>query len=197
MRSTLRSTALQAAEPASGEDRAARIIAGFHAALGEMRCVGSERMLRLGVSMSHLHVMTMLERHGEMTMSSLAEMLDVSLSNATGLIDRMEERGFVERCRVPDDRRVVLVRITEAGSQLLAQVDVLRDDLLLKVLGRLDPAALERLDMALADIRGAASAVLTTEPSLDWHQHLHTHEHPHGHAVPAPEPGPVAASHRH
>ena len=45
-------------------------------------------------------------------MSRLAEMLDVSLSNATGLIDRMEERGFVERIRVPEDRRVVLVRIT-------------------------------------------------------------------------------------
>ena len=45
-----------------------------------------------------------------MPMSRLAEMLDVSLSNATGLIDRMEERGFVERIRVPDDRRVVLVQ---------------------------------------------------------------------------------------
>ena len=48
-------------------------------------------------------------------MSRLADMLDVSLSNATGLIDRIEERGFVERIRVPSDRRIVLVRITAAG----------------------------------------------------------------------------------
>ena len=51
--------------------------------------------------MAQLHVMNLLERHGEMPMSRLAEMIDVSDSNATGLIDRVEERGFVERIRVP------------------------------------------------------------------------------------------------
>jgi len=30
-----------------------------------------------------------------MTMSRLADLLDVSLSNATGIIDRMEEKGFI------------------------------------------------------------------------------------------------------
>ena len=56
-------------------------------------------------------------------MSRLAELLDVSLSNATGIVDRMEERGLVERVRVPDDRRVVLVRI---GPQRAS--DALRRD---------------------------------------------------------------------
>ena len=48
-------------------------------------------------------------------MSRLAELLDVSFSNATGIVDRMAERGLVERVRVPDDRRVVLVRIGRQG----------------------------------------------------------------------------------
>ena len=57
--------------------------------------------------MTQLHILYMLDRHGEMPMSRLAEVLDVSLSNATGLIDRIEERGFIERIRVaggPPDR---------------------------------------------------------------------------------------------
>ena len=105
----------------------AAIIADFRASIGELKCIGSERLVRLGISMTQLHVMHLLDRHGEMPMSRLAEMLDVSLSNATGLIDRVEERGFVERIRVPSDRRIVLVRITPAGRQMLDEVETVRE----------------------------------------------------------------------
>ena len=56
----------------------AGIIADFRAAMGELKCIGSERLVRQGISMTQLHVMHMLERHGEMAMSRLAELLDVS-----------------------------------------------------------------------------------------------------------------------
>ena len=62
-------------------DATDRIIADFGAAMGELRCIGSERLVKAGVSMTQLHVLSMLERHGEMTMSRLAGSLDVSLSN--------------------------------------------------------------------------------------------------------------------
>ena len=65
--------------------------------------------------MAQLHILYTLQRNGEMPMSRLAEMLNVSLSNATGLIDRIEERGLIERTRVPEDRRIVLIRVTAAG----------------------------------------------------------------------------------
>ena len=176
------------------QERTARVAAAFRDGLREIRCMGSERLLRHAVSMSHLHVMSMLEQHGEMTMNELAETLDVSLSNTTGLVDRMTERGFVERVRVADDRRIVLVRITDAGCQVLAEVDILRDELLAKVLGRLDDAALERLERSLGDIRGAVMDVLGSEAAFDWHQHLHQHSHAHGHA-PGGASTPAAAAH--
>jgi len=66
-----------------------------------LKCASSERVLRLGISMAQLHILYTLQRTGEMPMSRLAELLNVSLSNATGLIDRIEERGLVERTRVP------------------------------------------------------------------------------------------------
>lgn len=147
-----------------------RIIADFRSAMAELRCMGSERLLRLGVSMSQLHVMSMLDRHGDMPMSRLAEMVDVSLSNATGLIDRMEERGFVERVRVPDDRRVVLVRITETGRRLLDDIEVLRAETLRTVLDRLDPGQLDGIARATADLRDALAAVAAAPGATD-HDH--------------------------
>jgi DNA-binding MarR family transcriptional regulator len=149
------------------------IVAQFRASLGEMRCVGSERLIRHGVSMAHLHLMSMLDRHGQLPMSRVAELLDVSDSNATGLIDRMEERGFVERVRHPDDRRVVLVRVSERGRQILADVEVLRDDLIVRILGRLDTPRLERLALALDDVRSAVAEVAADEPGVFSHAHPH------------------------
>jgi DNA-binding MarR family transcriptional regulator len=150
----------------------AGIIADFRAAMSELKCIGSERLVRQGISMTQLHVMNMLERHGEMAMSRLAEMLDVSDSNATGLIDRIEERGFVERIRVPSDRRVVLVRLTDRGREVMEEVEMLREEMLEQMLGRLDEPNLMRVAAAMSDLR---EAIVTTvaDPNSGV---SHTHE---------------------
>jgi len=147
-----------------------RIIADFRGAMVELRCIGSERLVRLGVSMTQLHVMSMLDRHGDMPMSKLADMIDVSLSNATGLVDRMEERGYLERVRVPDDRRIVLVRLSETGRRLLEDIEVLRTEMLRTVLDRMEPDQLDGLARATADLRGALAAVAGAPGATD-HDH--------------------------
>jgi DNA-binding MarR family transcriptional regulator len=147
------------------------IIADLRAAIAELRCIGSERLVRQGVSMGQVHVMSLVERHGEMPMSRLAELLDVSLSNATGLIDRMEERELVERVRATDDRRVVTVRLTPHGHRTLNDLDVMRDELLQKILHCLDEARLRRLAAALEDVKDAVTQLSGSQPGLFAHDH--------------------------
>lgn len=55
-------------------------------------------------------------------MSRLATGLRCEPSNVTGLVDRLESRGLVERRTDPQDRRVKLIAPTEAGSELSARV---------------------------------------------------------------------------
>ena len=137
------------------DDPLAPIIADFRAAITTLKSISNEGVLRLGLSMAQLNILYTLKRCGEVPMSRLAEMLNVSLSNATGLIDRIEERGLVERSRVPEDRRIVLLRVTPAGEQLLGELDVLSDELLRKVLGRLDRSEQAAVATAFASIREA------------------------------------------
>src|SRR4051794_11294766 len=61
------------------------------------------------VSLVHLNVLMLLEVTGPMPMGRLAEQLDISVASITGVIDRMEAHGLVERRRDTEDRRVVLV----------------------------------------------------------------------------------------
>src|SRR5215213_2818056 len=64
--------------------------------VGELRCASMGRMVQSQVSMSQLHVLWLLQHQGAMTMSRVAELLGVSLSNATGIIDRMEANALIE-----------------------------------------------------------------------------------------------------
>jgi len=63
----------------------------------------------------------------------------------TRLVDRLEQRGLVARQRMPDNRRVVQVGITEAGLALLKQLDQPVRDCHLQQLGHLSGAQLQSL----------------------------------------------------
>ena len=175
----------QAGLPPEGRELVERIMDEFHVAMRELRCAGTERLVKAGVSMTHLHVMGLLSRHGETSMSRIADLLDVSLSNATGLIDRMAERGLVERVRVDEDRRVVLVRLSQGGQAQLDELEILRRDMLQKILGRLDPTQLKRLSKSLNDVHAAITSLVETDgPAALGTTHEHGHLHPNAHGYP-------------
>ena len=140
-------------------------VAGLGRAVGSLRCAGSQRLVRLGISMTHFHVLTLLRHHDAMPMGRLAEILDASVSSATGIIDRMEERGLVTRERVPDDRRVVLVRPTRTGLDLVDEAELVKSDVMHATLTRLSLEELERLTAALADLGGALEAEIAADPA--------------------------------
>ncbi|MBA2381763.1 MAG: MarR family transcriptional regulator [Chloroflexi bacterium] len=144
------------------------IVDGLHQMIGSLRCAGTGRMVKAGISMTHLHILWVLEHHGDLPMSRLADLLDVSLSNASGLIDRMEERGLIERVRVPDDRRVVLVKASAEGARIRDEIEALKQDRMRSILGRLNPDQRTRLLAAISDLRGAVVDEIGTD-HLDAH----------------------------
>ncbi|MCJ7712466.1 MAG: MarR family transcriptional regulator [Chloroflexi bacterium] len=173
MRTTITTTG-----EADHREAAERVVADLGRALGSLRCAGSQRLVRLGISMTHFHVLTLLRHHDAMPMGHLADILDASVSSATGIIDRMEERGLVERVRVPDDRRVVLVRPTQAGLDLVDEAELVKSDVLASALGRLAPDDLDRLAAAAGDLQAAITAELAEAPAR--YASLAQCTHPHG-----------------
>lgn len=74
-----------------------------------------------GLSIPQLDVLRRL-REGPSPMRRLAVQMNCEASNLTGLVDRLESRGLVERQPHPEDRRVKCVGLTEAGEQLGREV---------------------------------------------------------------------------
>jgi DNA-binding MarR family transcriptional regulator len=116
--------------------------------------------LRGSLSLVHLHVLTVLESDGPLAMSKLAEALDVSVASATGIVDRMEQRGLVGRRREPDDRRVVLVHATDAGDSVFRDLAMDRRKHLARLLDRMTDAELESFLVGLRAMRRVRSEAM-------------------------------------
>jgi DNA-binding MarR family transcriptional regulator len=119
------------------------------------------------VSSTQLHVLYMLVSGGDLPMGGLAEQLDVSLPNVTGIVERLVERGLVERIRPADDRRIVEVRITAAGREILDEIDLVKRQEMAKVIDRLTPVQQERALRAFTDLR-IASEELAQETTHEF-----------------------------
>ena len=74
----------------------------------------------LGLTPGHMKAMLALDAAEGVPMGELAAVLACDASNATWLVDRLEERGLVERRPYPGDRRVKAVVLTEEGAKLRA-----------------------------------------------------------------------------
>ena len=120
------------------------------------------RWLAGSLSIVHLHVLTILESAEALPMGKLAEALDVSVASATGIIDRMEQRGLVERGQQADDRRVVLVRATPAGLAVFSDLEEQRRATITRILDRLTEDELAAFLKGLRAM-GAARAAVAAE----------------------------------
>ena len=58
-----------------------------------------------------------------MPMSALAGLMHCDNSNVTGIVDRLEDRGLVERRGALHDRRVKMLTVTPVGAELREQLD--------------------------------------------------------------------------
>ena len=115
--------------------------------------------LKGSLSLIQLHVLTVIESDGPLSMSSVAETLDVSVASATGIVGRMEERGLVERRHSTTDRRVVLVHPTETGNAVFQELTDARRARLGELLGRLADDELAALLTGLRAMRAARTAL--------------------------------------
>lgn len=71
-----------------------------------------------GITLPGLLILHKIIRDGEQKLSDLAEQLDLTSGAITALCDKLEEKGFAVRKRMAEDRRTVLLNITDTGREM-------------------------------------------------------------------------------
>jgi DNA-binding MarR family transcriptional regulator len=120
-----------------------------------LRMAAFQNWARNTLSIVHLSVLAALEAHGPLSMTKLAEALNVSVASATGIVTRMEKRGVVRRRHAEDDRRVVLVEVTSAGAKVARVMEKHRNQRLRTLLDGLTD---DELASFLIGLRALAAA---------------------------------------
>jgi len=92
----------------------------------------------LELSAPQVHTLLALGHEGALAMGDLARRVAITEKTVTGLVDRLERDGLVERRRDEADRRVIHVALTAPGEVLARRLDAEMLQALTRLLGRLD-----------------------------------------------------------
>lgn len=82
----------------------------------------SSELNRGNVSFPQFFLLAYLSSEDYLTMSDIAKKMGHSTAAATGLVDRLEKLSYVERMHAAEDRRKIMVRITNKGAELVARM---------------------------------------------------------------------------
>lgn len=97
-------------------------------------------------------VLRTLFKEGPLSSASLSRRLYVTPSNITGIIDRLQKKGFVERTRKKRDRRIALIELTESGNMLSRELPDPIEKKLIKELANLESGHVHILALAINQI---------------------------------------------
>lgn len=117
------------------------------------------------LSLVHLNLLMLLRARGPLTMTHLAELLDVSVASATGIVDRMEKKGVIERTRSEEDRRVVEVSVTDVGEEVFSAMQAERQIRITQLLSEIRDDDLAALLQGLRAFRDARERLLSKDPA--------------------------------
>src|SRR5438067_8813882 len=124
----------------------------------------SEALQRLGLTPGHMKLMMQIDEGDGRPMGSLAHIFRCDASTMTWLVDKLEERGLVERRMLASDRRVKAVALTPLGAKTKAEL-MERFYEPPKELLELDRIALEGLRDALTKVRAASTPPPIEQPT--------------------------------
>jgi DNA-binding MarR family transcriptional regulator len=111
----------------------------------ESRRLSKEEASRYGVTPTQLSVVKLLHEIGDLSLGTLSKEIRAHNSTVTGIVDRMEAAGLVERARSDEDRRVWIIRLTAAGRKVAEKARVSPWDVLRQALEELPSADQEKL----------------------------------------------------
>src|SRR5262245_9262005 len=122
------SAAAPIVDPSPALDPAlARDAAALHRALSDLVRVvqfrDRDRICCYDVSVTQCYAIEEMVRRGPLTVNELAAALYLDKSTASRVVDGLERKGYATRTPHPDDRRALLLAVTEAGRALFERIE--------------------------------------------------------------------------
>ena len=89
------------------------------------------------ITLPQFFILSHLCKQGESKMSELADVMDVTTAAVTGIVDRLVRYGYIMRFYDPKDRRVINIKLTAKGSNMVQKINRQRKQITSEVFGRI------------------------------------------------------------
>jgi len=159
MRASARSTREPDTVASIGVSLWVRLLDSHNLMLAEVR-----RRLAGDCSMARFDLLANLERDDGQTLAALSRRMLVTAGNLTGLVDRAERDGVVERRPDPSDRRLSRVFLTARGRDLVQSLIPVHAAHVSELLSSLDATERRDLRRLLGRLRGSLAARAARTP---------------------------------
>ena len=124
-----------------------------------LRKLFDQKMGTLGLSRAQWRLIVNLRRREGLSQSELADLLEIEKPTLVGLIDRMEETGWVERRADPVDRRVKRIFLVPDAARL-DELGEAAEGTLGEALDGIDPAEVARCEALILQVKSNLQRVL-------------------------------------
>jgi len=98
-----------------------------------------------GLTTPQFYILCMIRENGTCKVTALAEQMGVKPSAITVMIDKMVSHDYVKRLADPNDRRVVLLQITEAGLHVVEELERQSNEMIGNYFEKLSVAEIESM----------------------------------------------------
>jgi DNA-binding MarR family transcriptional regulator len=115
-----------------------------------MRTHAFKHWMTLSLSTTQVKSLFCIVENERISSKKLAEMLDVTPANVTGIVDKLIEQGFVRRLENSEDRRVVFLETTDEGKKLISNLEQMATEHTAKMLSGLTEEELNHLYLGMA-----------------------------------------------
>lgn len=114
------------------------------------------------ITLPQFLVLEFLHREGESKMTDLARFMHVTTPAMTGIVDRLVRDGYVARDYDPEDRRIIKVKLTPKGNELVRKINSQRQQMVIKIFDKISQTDRQDYLRILMQIRN----ILTQEKKI-------------------------------
>ncbi|MFM9939011.1 MAG: MarR family winged helix-turn-helix transcriptional regulator [Hyphomicrobiaceae bacterium] len=130
-----------------------------------MRTIFDRRVRQLGLTRPQWQAIVRLKRRPGASQSELADMMEIEKAPAGRIVDRMVEKGWIERRPDPSDRRINRIYLTELGERVHATIWPISEATVADALSDLSEADKDRLTRLLSRVKARLVDIAESDPS--------------------------------
>lgn len=97
----------------------------------------TSNLIKSKITMAQFFVLNHLFKQQESMMKDIALFLNVTTAAATGIVDRLVKYGYIQRIFDTADRRIIRVKLTSRGAELVKKVNAEKKKRVMEVFGKL------------------------------------------------------------